>query len=218
MKGDDTAVASTPERLTREASRQRTRARLLEAAAAVFAERGFYGASVEEIAERAGFSKGAFYSNFETKEDLFLAVLDDRIEADIRALEALGEDSSIPAFLEFLAARAARRAAEGEQWTLLSAEFWLHALRHRELVPKLAARQQAGRAALARVIKGLFVQMGLPLPGRPEDLASVMLAVDDGLVLQEALDPTAVPEDLRLRAMLLAVQAAAGGQSGSGST
>jgi AcrR family transcriptional regulator len=215
MKGDQTAVANPPERLTREASRQRTRARLREAAAAVFAERGFYGASVEEIAERAGFSKGAFYSNFETKDDLFLAVLDDRIEADIRALEELGKDSSVPAFLEFLAARAARRAADGDQWTLLSAEFWLHALRHRELVPKLAARQQAGRAALARVIEGLFVQMGLPLPGRAEDLASVMLAVDDGLVLQEALDPTAVPSDLRLRAMLLAVQAAAGGHSGS---
>jgi AcrR family transcriptional regulator len=181
----------------------------------VFAERGFYGASVEDIAERAGFSKGAFYSNFETKEDLFLAVLDDRIDADIRALEVLGDDSSVPAFLAFVSDRAARRAADGEQWALLSAEFWLHALRNRELVPKLAARQQAGRAALARVIERLCTQMGLPLPARAEDLASVMLAVDDGLVLQEALDAQAVPGDLRLRALLLFVQAISAGQATS---
>lgn len=188
----------------------------MEAAATVFAERGFYGASVEDIAERAGFSKGAFYSNFDSKEDLFLALLDDRLDADIRALEVLGDDSSAPAFLDFVAQRAARRAADGEQWALLSAEFWLHSLRNRELVPKMAARQRAGRAALARVIEGLCAQMGVTGPIPAQDWASVMLAVDDGLVLQEALDPTAVPDDLRLRALILFVQAMAAGRSTPG--
>jgi AcrR family transcriptional regulator len=182
----------------------------------VFAERGFYGASVEEIAERAGFSKGAFYSNFETKDDLFLALLDDRVDADIRALEVLAEDSTVPAFLEFVRQRALRQGRDAQQWALLSAEFWLHAVRNRELAPKLAARQQAGRAALARVIEGLCSQMGLPLPQRAEDLASIILAVDDGLVLQEALNPAAVPEDLRLRALLLFVQAISGGRPPAG--
>ncbi|MDQ6613362.1 MAG: TetR family transcriptional regulator C-terminal domain-containing protein [Actinomycetota bacterium] len=105
--------------------------------------------------------------------------------------------------------RAARRGADGEQWALLSAEFWLHALRNRELVPKLAARQQAGRAALARVIEGVSAQLGFPLPAGGHDFASVMLAVDDGLVLQEALDPKAVPDDLRVRTLILFVQAMA---------
>ncbi len=168
---------------------------------------------MEEIAERAGFSKGAFYSNFESKDDLFLALLDDRIDADLRALEVLAEDSSVPAFVDFVATRASRRGDYGEQWALLSAEFWLHAVRNPELADKLAARQQAGRAALARVIEKLCAQMGHQAPQRAEDLASVILAVDDGLVLQETLNPDAVPGDLRLRALLLFVQAISAGPS-----
>ncbi|MDQ1377917.1 MAG: hypothetical protein QOE15_2090 [Acidimicrobiaceae bacterium] len=216
LKGKGRVITSGQQRLTRQESRERTRARLLKASAAVFAERGFYGASVEEIAERAGFSKGAFYSNFESKDDLFLALLDESIDADIRALQVLAEDSSVPAFLEFVTTRASRRGAYGAQWPLLSAEFWLHAVRNPELAHKLAARQQAGRAALARVIEGLCAQMGHGIPERAEDLASVILAVDDGLVLQETLNPNAVPGDLRLRALLLFVQAISAGQSDAG--
>jgi len=200
-------ITTDQTRLTREESRARTRARLIDAAGAVFAERGFYGASVEEIAERAGFTKGAFYSNFETKEDLFLALLDQRIEADMAALRSLAEAASLPAFLEFIGGRAARRDSEGVQWSLLTAEFWLHAVRNRELIPKLAARQQAARSALATVISRLCQQTGVTLAAPAEDLASVMLAIDDGLALQEALDADAVPADLRLRTMLLFVPA-----------
>ena len=181
---------------------------MLDAAQAVFAERGFYGASVEDIAERAGFSKGAFYSNFESKDDLFLAVLDQSLAGEMQALRALAEDPSLPAFLEFVGGRAARRAAEGAQWSLLTAEFWLHALRNRELAPKLAARQRAARDVLAAVITRLCQQAGMSLVAPAEDLASVMLAVDDGLMLQEALDPDVVPMDLRLRTLLMFVPAA----------
>jgi AcrR family transcriptional regulator len=196
-------------RLTREESRARTRERLIRAAAAVFAERGFYGASIEDIAERAGFSKGAFYSNFESKEDLFLAVLDEHLDADMTALRALAEHPSLPEFLAFIGGRAASQAADGERWRLLTAEFWLHALRNRELVPKLAARQRAARTVLASVITKLCQQAGIALAAPADDLASVMLAVDDGLMLQESLDPGAVPVDLRLRTMLLFVSTVA---------
>lgn len=195
------------QRLTREESRARTRHRLLAAAAEVFAERGIHGATVEEIAERAGFTRGAFYSNFGAKEDLIVALLDERVDADIRAMEeAMAADPSPQAFFEFLRSRTGRRSEEAKTWTLLSAEFWLHVLRHPELAPRLAARQRAGRAALARVIETLCAQLGITLPTAAEELASVMLAVDDGLVLQEALDPDAVPEDLRLRTLVLFVQ------------
>ncbi len=196
-----------PRRLTRQESRARTRALLVEAAGRVFAERGYYGASVEEITERAGFSRGAFYSNFGSKEDLFLAVLDAHIDAEIRsASEALQESSSPEAFLQFLHSRAVRRSKEGRQWTLLWAEFWLHVVRHPELAPKLAARQRVGRAAIARVIEIRCEQLGIALGAPSEELASVMLAVDDGLVLQEFLDPGAVPEDLRARAAVYLIR------------
>lgn len=191
-------------RPTREESRARTRALLMKAAGLVFAERGYYGASVEEIAEQAGFSRGAFYSNFDSKEDLFLAILDAHIDSEIRSVsEALAKDSSPGALLDFLRFQAVRRSKEARQWTLLWAEFWLHVVRHPELAPKLAARQRAARAAIARVIETQCEQLGIALPAPPDELASVMLAVDDGLVLQEFLDPGAVPEDLRASAAAL---------------
>ncbi len=190
-------------RLTRDESRARTRARLLESAAAVFAQRGFYGASVEEIAEWAGFSRGAFYSNFEDKSDLFLALLDDRLERELRAVEeTLADEAGPGAFLDLLR-RGGGRRSEPKEWTLLWAEFWLHVMRHPELAPKLAARQQAMRAAVARLVENQCRQLGITLPVPAEELASVMLAVDDGLKLQEDLDPTAVPEDLRVRILIV---------------
>lgn len=203
----DAASGTGPKRITRKQSRDLTRARLLEAAGRVLAERGYYGASVEEIAEQAGFSRGAFYSNFESKEDVFLAVLDAYIGLEIRSVtEALEKDPSPEAFFDFLRSRAIRRSREGRQWTLLMAEFWLHVVRHPELAPKLAARQRAGRAAIARVIEVRCEHLGITPPESPEELASVMMAVDDGLVLQEYLDPGAVPEDLRARASVLLIR------------
>jgi len=191
-------------RLTRQESRALTRARLVEAAGLVFAERGFYGASVEEIAERAGFSRGAFYSNFDSKEDLFLAVLDAHIESEMAlTTEALGEDPSQEAVLEFLHSQSVRRRRQGRGWTLLWAEFWLHVLRQPELAPKLAARQRKARSAIARIIEGRCRQLGIVPTMPPEDLASLILAVDDGLVLQEHLDPGVVPDDLRASASVL---------------
>ncbi|MGH2720306.1 MAG: TetR/AcrR family transcriptional regulator, partial [Actinomycetota bacterium] len=97
-------------RLTREESRARTRALLIEAAGKVFAERGFTAASVEEIAGLAGFSRGAFYSNFASKDDLFLAVLDAYIDAEVESVTRTLETNPTPeAFWEFLRARAVRR-------------------------------------------------------------------------------------------------------------
>ncbi|MGH9038299.1 MAG: TetR/AcrR family transcriptional regulator [Acidimicrobiia bacterium] len=193
-------------RLTREESRAQTRARLLESAAVLFAERGFAGTSVEDIAERAGFSRGAFYSNFEHKDDLFLALLDDRLERELHALEETlsGEDGP-GAFLELLR-RGGGRRSEPREWTLLLAEFSLHVMRHPALAPKLATRQQAMRAAVARLIESHWAQLGIALPMPAAELASVMLAVDDGLKLQEDLDPLAVPEDLRARILVVLLQ------------
>ncbi len=193
-------------RLTREESRAQTRARLLESAAVLFAERGFAGTSVEDIAERAGFSRGAFYSNFEHKADLFLALLDDRLEGEVGALEEMlaGQDRA-GAFLDLLR-RGGGRRSEPREWTLLLAEFWLHVMRHPELAPKLAVRQQALRAAVARLVEGQCAELGITLPMAAEELASVMLAVDDGLKLQEDLDPAAVPDDLRVRILQVLLQ------------
>ena len=75
-----------PKRLSRQESQLQTRERLLEAAASVFSQRGFYEASVDEVAEEAGFSKGAVYSNFASKEELFLVLLDRHLEAEFKKI------------------------------------------------------------------------------------------------------------------------------------
>jgi AcrR family transcriptional regulator len=197
-------------RLTREESRARTRSLLIESATKLFAERGFNGVSVEDIATQAGFSRGAFYSNFASKDDLFLAVLDVHIEQDIGSITREFRASASPeAFFEFLRDRAVRRSREGRQWALLWAEFWLHVVRHPELAPKLAERQRAARKAVAAIIEAQLPQLGITLSMPAEHLASLMMAVDDGLALQEHLDPSALPSDLRALASALLMHGAA---------
>lgn len=196
-------------RLTREESQARTRSLLIEAAARLFAERGFNAASVEDIAGEAGFSRGAFYSNFSSKDDLFLAVLDVHMEQDLGALTREFRTSSPEAFFQFLRARAVRRSLEGRQWALLWAEFWLHVVRHPDLAPLLAERQRAARKAVTEIIEAQLSQLDIRLCVPAEHLASLMMAVDDGLALQEHLDPSAVPNDLRAVASALLVQGAA---------
>src|SRR5580704_14433973 len=84
------------EPLTPERRRQQTRDHLLAAAAQVFAERGFHGASLDEVAAVAGFSKGAVYSNFKNKEDLFLALFKANYDREMEALRATFEGSAAP--------------------------------------------------------------------------------------------------------------------------
>src|SRR5262245_44436699 len=84
-------------RLTRAEPRAETGARLLEAAAEVFAERGFHGASVEDISERAGYTRGAFYANFDDKDAVFLALVDERLESNISGVADVLRDARTPA-------------------------------------------------------------------------------------------------------------------------
>src|SRR5438105_15141002 len=126
-------------RMTREQSKANTRERLLDAARRVFASSGFHGASVEEIAATAGFSTGALYSNFDGKEDLFLALMEREIDEHAREIaEAVGERASV----------AERAAGGGRQWMtmierepellLLFMEFWACGVRDSEIRPKVA--------------------------------------------------------------------------------
>ena len=124
----------TPERLTREEKKARTRAQLIDAAATVFARRGFVAASLDEVAEEAGLTKGAVYSNFDSKDDLFQAVMDDRLNEPMLhvADDILGSTDS---FQEqaMKGARAFTDAVERERDVyLLGIEFDVYVARHPE--------------------------------------------------------------------------------------
>src|SRR5271166_5767661 len=119
------------EPLTPERRRQQTREHLLQAAAQVFAERGFHGASLDEVASVAGFTKGAVYSNFKNKEDLFLALLESRYAQEMEVLRETLETPGAPPeehVGDFVAM--IREQQDTNSWDRLYLEFCLYATRH----------------------------------------------------------------------------------------
>jgi len=185
-------------RLSREEQKALTKTRLIASARVVFARRGFHRALLEEIAEEAGYSTGAIYANFESKEDLFLAVLDDHVAARVRAVEQAVSEASTPA---------KRARAGGDDWMLflredpdwyrLFIEFWSCAQRDPELRTRVAARFAAFPKANAELIEQGARNVGIALPeGLAEAAGTLFTALADGLALMKLLDPEAVPDEL----------------------
>jgi AcrR family transcriptional regulator len=186
-------------RLTRAESQAQTRDRLIEAAARVFARRGFHGASVEEVADEADYTKGAVYSNFGSKDELFLAVLEARlkVQADFyRQLESRASsqrDQDVPGLLPCL-------DQLDETWCLLQVEFWLYALRNAPVRERMAALYRQYRAQLAPI-----AQPYASAEIEPEEIAAVAIALYHGLTLQWHADPGVVRPDL-IACVLRAIQ------------
>ncbi|MFE7285685.1 TetR/AcrR family transcriptional regulator [Streptomyces noursei] len=189
----------TPERkrLTREESRQQTRTRLLAAAAELFTERGVNGTSVEQIAERAGYTRGAFYGNFEDKNALVTELLHDRTRHELEEVGTLTQDASSPAdALDKLRAWNRDRAQHLPQWLALRMELVLHALRNDALRPLLAERELLARKAHATGLEQAFAAHGVASPADPAFLALIVHALEDGLLVQRLLTPDGIPDDV----------------------
>jgi AcrR family transcriptional regulator len=209
-------TARTPakaRRLNRAEKRAANRGRILRAARAVFGARGFHGATIEEIADEAGLSNGAIYYNFGSKGDLFLALLEERMEERLqhmrRTLTGGGQSDSSGLGLEKEARDATRSLKESREWRLLLFEFVAHAARTPSLRPKLRAHKRRYRVGMAEVLE----QRGAAgsIPG--EQLALAATALANGLALEEASDPGAVPDELLgdLLALLMVQNDARGG-------
>jgi len=184
-------------RLTRAEQRERTRDALLDAAGRVFVERGFAGASVEAIAAEAGYTRGAFYSNFAGKEELFVELLQRRAFDQYRAIarESGARPGRMPA-REIGERAAAVQAHGGSQWLF---RLWLEVLAH-------AGRDDGTRALAAEFwretramgteqIARAYAEAGREPPVAPREIASAMIALDVGLALQRYVDPEQVPLD-----------------------
>ena len=181
-------------RLTRAESRARTRAHLLEAAAEVFARSGFHGASIEDVADLAGYTKGAVYSNFSSKDELFLAVLQARMQAQVELLERLSAQAEAAG--DEPVAAAPDLDWLDLKWCLLTFEFWLYALRNPGVAERLAEVYQQFRAQLAPLVSP-FVGDAM----KPTELAAAAIALYEGLALQWHLDSSAVGADLVVRVL-----------------
>jgi AcrR family transcriptional regulator len=170
----------TRKRLTRQESKEVTRARLIEAAEKVFIRKGFDNASVEEISETAGYSRGAFYSNFDSKEQVFVAVIDRRRLTVLKVLDDMFQQIPEPAERII-----AVREWFSNQWRLkdfitLRMEFSRKAMRDRSVRKHLAELSRQELEAYAAVGRNLNATDELP-GDRPEMVALVLLAVAHGL-------------------------------------
>jgi AcrR family transcriptional regulator len=181
------------------------RRELLSAAAEVFSARGFHHASIDEVAERAGYSKGAVYWHFAGKDDLFLALIEEHVDRPIREMVELLE--SAPADRD-MAPEASRRFAEvlraQHDWLLLDNEYWLRAMRDPQLRRRYATRQRELRATLGDALARRAETLGAgPLAVEPERIATAFMALSAGLAQQALVDPGAVPDDLLGETILL---------------
>src|SRR5262245_46399036 len=161
----------TLEPLTPERRRAQTRRHLLDAAAVVFARKGFHGATIDEVAETAGFTKGAVYSNFENKEDLFFAMVDDRVErqfsivSEVLATGPHDRTTQLPHMRELFRSGA---IFADDDWELLHLEFVLYAKRNPAAAEKLAHRAAREREFVAQLIEEEHANFGLT-PAFPSD-------------------------------------------------
>ena len=177
---------------------------MLDAAARVFARRGFRGASVEAVCEEAGFSTGAVYSNFESKEELFLSLYEERIQRRRRELRKAVEGSGGGA-----AGLASAAASVGEtfrrepEWFLLYFEFLLHAARNPDFARRFEGVRGEGLRELADGLADGLAQAGLGAAGDPEELARAVRALSHGLALERLLGEGSDQEALLGRGLAL---------------
>jgi AcrR family transcriptional regulator len=180
-------------RLTRKERQAETRRRLLRSAVRVFARCGMHQASIDDVARDAGYTKGAFYANFASKEDLFLAMLDERFAeraAQIERVAASEEEVE-------QRARAAgedfeRYLAADPEWQRLFFEFAAHAARDEDFRIALLERYRGLRARIAGVFAAQGDDLGPALCVSPEQAAVMTFAMANGFALERLLEPDAV--------------------------
>jgi AcrR family transcriptional regulator len=174
-----------------------TRDQLLDAGAKVFAERGYRGATVDAVVAEAGLSKGTFYWHFDSKNELFGELLEERIDRPARALMEVTR--SAPADAETAPVVSHGLAALFEQQReviLLLHEYWSAAVRDERLKARYIARQEALRSALANALATRHRRTGVPLAMPAEALATAFIALAEGLSLEALIEPDSVSEDL----------------------
>jgi AcrR family transcriptional regulator len=181
----------------RELKQEQTRARLLEAAASVFARRGFHVATLEEVAAEAGFTKGAIYSNFDSKDGLFLALVDEELKKRVQEIGAVVEAGASSGGIEAEAERQFQRFVRDEpHWPFLFYEFFAYGARREDLRGEFIKRRRAVHGVIADGLRAQAAQRGFELPMPAEQIAVAFEALMNGLAFNRVLDPRSVPDGL----------------------
>jgi AcrR family transcriptional regulator len=175
---------------TRQADRTlATRRKLLDAAKRIFAKDGFEAARLEDIAAGAGYTRGAFYANFKSKEDIFFALFEEWVRERIESLtDALRRHSNPAEKLVALRTHYAELATD-RRLVLISMEFKLFALRHPEAHARLRSRHRRIRASFGELFSAVMDALGKKLPIAYPAASACLGAVAQGFLLEHLLDP-----------------------------
>jgi AcrR family transcriptional regulator len=199
------------EPLTPERRREQTRQHLIEAAATVFTREGFHRASLDEVAAVAGFTKGAVYSNFKNKDDLFVAVLDDRVRRQFEGLAGVLAASERPSTGQLPEIRELISTSGQERdFTILYLEFVLYAARNPDARAKLVAHTRRVWDAAERIIATQWEHLGIEPELPPRAVATISTALFDGLGIERLLDPEEVTDETLDATLAFFVAAARG--------
>ena len=181
---------------TRAERQAHTRTQLVDAAERLFTAQGFHATSLDAVAAEAGFTKGAVYSNFASKEDLFFAVYERRVDARVAEVERIIEEAQTPRDgIERIIPGTRHRPETDDRWMAVFFEFWAHVLRHPELRERFAAQHRR----IIDVLAAAMVESGEKMPDDPHKLATARYAMQLGLQLERLTQPDVVDAGLGLR-------------------
>jgi AcrR family transcriptional regulator len=186
-----------PSVMTRAERQQRTRDELVDAAERLFSRQGFHATSIDAVAAEAGFTKGAVYSNFDSKEDLFFAVYERRVDRRVEQMEeAIDHATTAVEELEGVMPGAGRVPPAEDGWLSVFFEFWAHVLRHPELKERFAAQHR-------RVIEPLARTVPSGDPAERYQVATARFALQLGMQLERLTQPAVVDDDFNRRMALI---------------
>jgi AcrR family transcriptional regulator len=183
-------------------TRDDTREKLCEAAARVFEDQGIGGASIEAIAAAAGFTRGAFYSNFKSKDELIIAMLEDHVAQSIRRnLDLLDRHRNLADFIDALKTIDRSHQDPLARSPLLHMEMILFVARAEKRRPDLAKRLRARRKLIVDIVEATSKNNGKNASPNPTWIGAIVLALEDGFRLHRLIDPETTPADSFLRAI-----------------
>jgi AcrR family transcriptional regulator len=187
---------ATP-RLTRKEQQERTRDALIVAGARAVADRGLHRASIDEIARDAGFTKGAFYANFASKDALVLAILDRHFSTAIEDVDdAVASNEQVADQARDAGLRFADQMASDPDWGRVFLELVGHASRDDDFRREMLARLQPLRDRIATVYARRAADLGLQSEYSPDAIARMTSTMASGVAVQRLIDPEGVPDDL----------------------
>ncbi|UED72496.1 TetR/AcrR family transcriptional regulator [Brevibacillus sp. DP1.3A] len=188
-------------RLTQAERKQETRQLLIDAAIETFAQLGFHGASVDKIADHAGFTKGAVYAHFQSKEDLFLAILEGQMQLHVSNIHlVIDHQPSLSHFIEAMDAYFMSVQQQNRTWNMLNLEFLLYAMREESVRKRWSNMIIESVQHLSKAIQTLMPkESGLTLSA--DEMAWTILALENGMSIFYYISGDQVPQSLYGKAL-----------------